>query len=154
MTKTEIYTTIKDFAEEFIKGDTVTEEQLAIAREVIDRMDKDIELASKKSSNKVKVNPDKAPLVEAITEILAREEKPISIPQIIEALNAMDYKCVDGKTLTSQRISAMLTYMGAGTKQSAGLGIVEKSMEKKVAMFKLTAEDGADNDTGEDVDND
>ena len=128
MTKTEIYSKVIAL----VKGEaTLTDEDKSA---IVERMEKDIESTAKKSgTSKAKENKDMTALVEKISDILAESENPMSIPEIMKALG--DYQCADGKTLTSQRISAVLTNMCEGTEKKEGLHLVTRTEVKKVAYF-------------------
>lgn len=146
MTKTEVYNTLIDLVNAAAENNADFALDEDTRKKCLERLKKDIESVSKKSSNKAKakVNTTKNALVSAITEVLTNAGRPLSIPEIMSDLAQKGFVCDDGKTLTSQRVSAILTYMGKGGKNFEGLDMIERTMEKKVAYFALKEEEEAE----------
>lgn len=94
--------------------------------ELVEFLDKQIALATKKSGTKTKTQKENEELVEVIYEALAKVEGKVTVTE----LQASDETV---GTLSNQKVSALL-------KMLVEAGRVEKTQEKKKSYFSVIAE--------------
>lgn len=130
-TKTEVYETVIALVEgtetpTFAKKDGDTEVMVTVPSDVIiNRMKKDIEMASKKSSKTgkpTKTQVENMALKEAMIEAMA--DKPAMTIDEIKGV------CSEVSDLSTSKVSALLTQLREG-------GQVERTYIKKKAYFKV-----------------
>ena len=133
-TKSEIYATVIALVEgteipSFAKKDGHTEVMVTVPSDVIvDRMKKDIEMASKKSSKTgkpTKTQVENETIKTQIVSVLERVGKPMTVTQLL-AENEFT-------GLSNQKVSALLTQLRKS-------GEVVRTTEKKVAFYSLADE--------------
>lgn len=128
MTKTEIYSMIK----ELVGNSTLAED---VKKEITDRMDKDIEIAGKKSTSTRKptahdLENDK--IKDAIVEVLGEAVDPIPFATLLTKTSEKM-----GIDIGKERMSALVTQLGEGTTSKPGENVIKKSMVKKVRYIGL-----------------
>ena len=130
-TKSEIYATVIALVEgteipSFAKKDGDTEVMVTVPSDVIvDRMNKDIEMASKKSSKTgkpTKTQVENMALKEAMVEAMA-DQPPMTIDDIKGI-------CSEISELSTSKVSALLTQLRES-------GQVERTYVKKKAYFQV-----------------
>ena len=133
-TKTEIYETVIALVEgaeipSFAKKDGDTEVMVTVPSDVIvDRMKKDIEMASKKSSKTgkpTKTQVENETIKAQIISVLERIGKPMTVTQLLAESEFTG--------LSNQKVSALLTQLRKS-------GEVVRTIEKKVAFYSLPDE--------------
>ena len=91
--------------------------------EIVDFLNHEIELLSKKSNVKTKTQKENEGLMEVVFNALAEIGKPVTVSELMGA-NA------EVSTMSNQKVSALM-------KQLVDAGKITKTVEKKKSYFKL-----------------
>ena len=117
MTKKEYFGAIA----EIVKGANVDNRD-----EIIEFIDRQVELLSKKSNTKTKTQKENEVLVEGVYDALVAIEKPVTVTELQEANEDM-------AAYSNQKLSALLRML-------VNAGRVVKTVDKKKSYFSVNAE--------------
>ena len=117
MTKKEYFGEIK----KIVEGTNVDNRD-----EIIEFIDRQVELLSKKSNAKTKVQKENEVLIEGVYEALATVAKPVTVTELQEANEDM-------ANYSNQKLSALLRML-------VNAGRIVKTIDKKKSYFSVNAD--------------
>ena len=127
MTKREHYAVLKGIVENSNYADK--DGALAFIAHEVELLDKK---HSKKTDSKKEIAKEN--LKDLICDVLATFDRPVTIAELLATEELSVY---DGRPMTNQRLSSMLTQLGSGNEKVVGEGRVRKTYEKKVPYYEL-----------------
>lgn len=107
--------------------------------ELVEFIDHEIELIDRKAENRKMGTSKKAVendnITNLIIEALTSLNKPVTITELLKIDTLANYVTEDGKSLSNQKISALLKPLLKSSLNPSG--IVTRTMDKKIVLFSI-----------------
>lgn len=146
MTKAMMFEAIKGFVEASAIATLRTKDEVVSLIDATQFLDKEIALVNKRNSKKSgssKKSKENEPIKEAILEVLATVNAPMTTAEITNADEVQAFSTED-KAISSNKVTALLV-------QLRKAGLVKREYVKKVAYFSLGNENEGEDSTEDDV---